>query len=395
MPPVPPAAAVIGFSPLHGDARVRRQIRALSSLCDVTAMGFTDPGIAGVRFVDVNRRPLTVPGKAGTALLLKAGCFEAVNRSDEAVGHTADALKGRDFALIVANDVDALPVALAHGRGAKILFDAHEYAPREHEQRFLWRFFVQRYREHLCRTGIPRVDGMTTVGPAIAEAYARAFGVRPAIVLNAPYHRATPCTPRSDRLIRMVHHGIAVPQRRLETLIDAMAHLDDRFRLDFMLVPSRPRCLAALKRRAASDRRISFVPPVASDEIVRTLSDYDVGVCAVPPEGFSLRHALPNKFFDFIQARLCIAIGPSPEMKRLVERHDLGVVAADFTAESLAEVLGALDRPRVEAFRRAADIAAAELCYERSAEVLQGIVRRLLDLEEPDSTCHVAPTHGG
>ena len=222
---------------------------------------------------------------------------------------------------------------------------------------------------------------MTTVGPAIADEYARVFGVRPSVVLNAPYYHAAPRVQRDSNVIRMVHHGSASPPRRLETMIDAMARLDERFRLDFMVVPSDPGYLAALKKRAASDSRIAFVPPVKPTEIVERLSAYDVGLYSLPPDNFNARHALPNKFFDFIQARLCVAIGPSPEMTRLVAQHGCGVVAKDFTAQALAETLRTLDRQKVEACRQAADIAAVDLCYERSAEVLLDSARKLLGLE--------------
>ena len=113
---------------------------------------------------------------------------------------------------------------------------------------------------------------------------------------------------------------------------------------------------------------------------------YDIGLYSLAPNSFNARYALPNKLFDLIQARLCVAIGPSPEMKRIVEQYDCGVVAQDFTAETLAETLRALDRPRVEACRRAADAAAAELCCEKSAKVLLGIVRDLLDRDADDES---------
>ena len=261
---------------------------------------------------------------------------------------------------------------------------------RQLEDWFLWRFFMQDYKEYLCRTRIPQVDAMTTVGPAIADEYMRVFGVRPAIVLNAPYYRAMPCVPRDGDIIRMVHHGGASRRRRLEVMIDAMALLDERYRLDLMLIPSDPKCLASLKRRASPDPRIAFPSPVKPDEIVEKISEYDVGLYSLPPKSFNARYAMPNKFFDFIQARLCIAIGPSPEMKQLVEQHDCGVVAQDFTAEALAKTLRTLDRRKVEAARRAADAAAAELCYEKSAEVLLGLVRDLLRLGANEGPNHDA-----
>ena len=382
-----PSAAVLSFSPLHRDARVQRQIRALRSICRVTAFGFTDPGIEGVQFVDASRRQLSMPRKALKAIQLKARLFGAVYDSEEAVRKTAAALENHDFDLIVANDIHTLPVALTNRRQAKILFDAHEYAPRQFESSYLWRHLFQTYQEHLCRTGIPQADAMTTVGPAIAEEYARVFGVRPAVVLSAPYYQAVRCEPRHDSTIRMVHHGSATRARRLEVMIDAMALLDERYRLDFMLIPNDSRYLSELQKRASSNPRIAFIPPVEPERIVETISGHDVGLCAYKPHSFNGYYALTNKFLDAIQARLCIVINPLEEMKKLVDKFDCGVIASDYTPRALAETLRALDRPRVEACRRAADAAAAELCYEKSAEVLLDIVRDLLGLgadEEPN-----------
>ena len=57
-------------------------------------------------------------------------------------------------------------------------------------------------------------------------------------------------------------------------------------------------------------------------ELPRMANDYDVGLYLLPPTNFNQRYALPNKFFEFIQGRLAIAIGPSPEMAKLVERSN-------------------------------------------------------------------------
>ena len=356
-------------------------------------MGLTDPDMEGVHFVDVSPRRrmissriLGVFEKILKACQLKIGCFEPAYRLDQRVRHAAEVLKDHEFSLIVANDINTLPLALMYRRGAKVLFDAHEYAPRQLESWFLWRFFLRKYIEYLCRTRIPLVDAMTTVGPAIGKEYEREFGVRPSIVLNAPRYHAMAYSQRDERVIRMIHHGSAARYRRLEIMIDAVAQLDERFRLDFMLVPGHSNYVDRLRKRAACDPRIGFIPPVSPERIVERIASYDVSLCTYAPHSFNARYALPNKFFDSLQARLCIAIGPLPEMKRLVERYDCGVVADDFTAKALAESLNKLDRRRVEVCRRAAEVAATELCYEHSAEVLQKIARDLLGLGGDDAT---------
>ena len=48
---------------------------------------------------------------------------------------------------------------------------------------------------------------------------------------------------------------------------------------------------------------------------------------------------IPNKFFEFIQARLCIAIWPSVEMKNLLNEYNLGLVSVAFNVDELAMLL--------------------------------------------------------
>ena len=76
--------------------------------------------------------------------------------------------------------------------------------------------------------------------------------------------------------------------------------------------------------------------------IVDTIAQYDIGLFLLSPANFNYYHALPNKLFEFVQARLAVAIGPSPEMARIVNDHDLGIVAPDFEPTTMAAHLNAL-----------------------------------------------------
>jgi hypothetical protein len=161
-------------------------------------------------------------------------------------------------------------------------------------------------------------------------------------------------------------------------MIEAMRHLDERFTLDFVLVPSVPRYLEQLKSAAGADRRIRFLPPVAMQELPRFLNGYDAGIYLLPPNNFNNRFSLPNKFFEFVQARLAIVVGPSPEMAAQVRRHDMGVVAEDFTPAAFARAVSGLDRPRIAHYTVQAHLAARELCFERAAESLTVAIDRML-----------------
>lgn len=53
----------------------------------------------------------------------------------------------------------------------------------------------------------------------------------------------------------------------------------------------------------------------------------------IPPATFNHIWCLPNKFFDFLQARLGIVTGPSPERARIVDEEASDAAAARYSGE--------------------------------------------------------------
>ncbi len=373
-------ALVLSFSPIARDPRVMRQVRALAPRFELTVAGFGEPPQGVARFVKLAwpQGPRISLARAGKALLLAARRFETYYWKLAYVKQGREALNGSRFDLVVANDVNTLPLALALADGAPVLFDAHEYSPREFEDRLVFRLLRAPYLDYLCRRYLSRARAVTTVAEGIADAYFAGYGVRADVVPSAPaYAELRPGAVDPTR-VRMVHHGAAAPSRKLELMIGAMDLLDERFELDLMLVPGDPRYIARIADMAKRNARIRVLPPVRMEEIVPFTNQYDVGLFLLPPTNFNYAHALPNKFFEFIQARLAVAIGPSPEMKRLVDRYDCGVVSEDFTPQSLARALSALNPERLAELKANADRAAAELCWEKQEPVFLAAVERAM-----------------
>ena len=87
---------------------------------------------------------------------------------------------------------------------------------------------------------------------------------------------------------------------------------------------------------------------------------------------------LPNKFFEFVQGRLAVGVGPTPDMASLVREHNLGVVSRDFSSRAMARELNGLEIKDIEKFKGNAHRAARELSFEPSAEIFMAEVGRLL-----------------
>jgi hypothetical protein len=233
----------------------------------------------------------------------------------------------------------------------------------------VWRLLVAPYSHWQCRRYLPQVASMMTVGQGIADEYEREFGVRAMVVTNAPSHERLEPTPVHNP-VRILHHGIASRGRGLREMIRLIDLLDERFTLDLVLVEASPGHRDELIRAASHNPRVRFPEPRRMHELVILANDYDIGLYLLPPSNLNRRYALPNKFFEFIQARLAVAIGPSPEMAEIVRRYGCGIVAEDFTAESLATALNALDGSSIAALKRASDVAARELCAEENEDLV-------------------------
>jgi glycosyltransferase involved in cell wall biosynthesis len=282
-----------------------------------------------------------------------------------------DRLRHVQADVVLANDLDTLPIALS--LGLPVAFDAHEYAPRQLAGKLWWQLLVAPYTTWQCRTYIPQVASMTTVAPGIADEYERLTGVRATVVTNAPPYADLEPTPVHVP-IRILHHGGAHRGRGFEEMIRIADLVDERFTIDFVLVEGTPGYRDELMHRARDKPNISFPPPRPMRELPRMANDYDIGLYLLPPTNFNRRHALPNKFFEFIQGRLAVVVGPSPEMARLLRRYGCGIVADDFKPETLAAALNALDDEAIAALKRASDTAARELTAERNAELVVAAV---------------------
>jgi len=375
-----PTILVISFSPIHRDARVLREISALAELGDVTSAGY---GVAPPHVVDHVRVPdgaASLPQTPAGVLGLALRRLRASELAAPAARDAVRRLSGHEFDVVVANDARAIPTAFAVAHGAPVWADMHEWAPEERTHVTSWRLLVAPLMDHICREYLPRCAAVTTVAGSIADLYREHYGVAPRLVRNAaPYADLEPSAPREDGTVRLVHSGGAVAGRSIEAMIDAVGAASPHLTLDLYLVPGNDggRYLRALRRRARGCSRIAFHEPVAPAELPGELNGYDVGIYWIPPFNTNARLALPNKIFDFVQARLAVAAGPTLEMARIINDFGIGVVTEDFEPGSIVTALNALTPEDVAVYKSRCARAARELSFEHEAATIREIIDEL------------------
>ncbi|TRW47585.1 glycosyltransferase family 4 protein [Georgenia yuyongxinii] len=370
-----PRILVLSFSPIAKDARVLKQVRLFAEQYAVTTCGYGEsPDGVGehIRIPDEY-----VYWQKDRSLLLQRR-FAAVYRRNAVMDYLWDRLPRGSFDVVLADDVDTVPLALRLAPHGGVHADLHEYAPREKEDLARWRVFVGPYMAWLCREYVTQCASVTTVGQGIADEYQRVFGIPAGVVTNAaPYVDLEPIPVGNP--IRMVHSGNAMRARGLVELVDAVVRARADVTLDLYLMPTEHDLLDELAVRSAGSGRVTIHDPVPYAHLVGTLNRYDVGVHVLPPVNFNNKWALPNKVFDYVQARLGLLVGPSPEMARMVREHDLGVVTEDFTTEATIAAIEALTPERVAAMKQAAHASAYELSAETQVQGWERAIDALME----------------
>ncbi|OMH27064.1 hypothetical protein BKD30_04020 [Tersicoccus phoenicis] len=377
-----PRILCISFSDIRADSRVLRQVGVLAEFGEVTTLSYGDRPDAATEHLRIDESLPSLPQTPSGVFRLLLRRYASLELTAPAVAAAHRLAQCEQFDLIVANEARAVPLALrlsAELGKVPVWGDLHEWAPEERVHVLSWRLLIKPFMTDVCRRYLPRLDAVTAVNEPIAQLYRERFGIACDVVRNAaPYQALTPSAPAQD--IRLVHSGGAVPGRNLEGTIDAAIALGEGYTLDLYLVKARDggKYWTELKERASASDRITFHDAVAPADLARTLNQYDIGIFSLPPRTVNHRFMLPNKFFDFVQARLAVVFGPSPVTTELIEEHGLGAVAEDFSTESLVRTVRGLSREQIRAGKQHADEAAHELSSEREEEVERTILRRLL-----------------
>jgi hypothetical protein len=369
----------VSFSPIHADSRVLRQLEVLRQHGEVTTVGYGPAPDGVARHIEVPARASSLPetpiGVLKLALHLHDG-VELTAPGEKAVRR--ETMQSGPYDLVVANDARALPLAFAAAGSAPVLADMHEWSPEERATVFVWRVLVGPYMAHLCKKYLPRAAAVTSVSSGLACLYSERYGVETEVVRNAADLQDLKPSEVDPSNIRLVHSGTADAERNIVELIEAVETLGDGFSLDLYLLEVPGGHLNVIRKLATATPRVTVHDPVPPDTLPRVLNQYDVGVFLYPLKTLSHLYHLPNKFLDFVQARLGLIFSPAPEIDAHISQYGLGLITADTTADALVEALRHITPEDVERFKKASDTAARALSSEPDRVTQDALVARLL-----------------
>jgi hypothetical protein len=302
-------------------------------------------------------------------------------------------LKSIDFDLIISNDLLTLPAIIYLSKinnNKPVILDLHEYFPEEFPDNIKWRIFVKNFYIYLLKKYNEELKKMKliTVNESIAKLYKNNFNLNNfEIITNSPYYHDISPKIDSTNKIKLVHIGGATKSRKLENMILAFNYLEkdlrSNFELDFYLIANDEDSKKYIKYLKELSNKIEnidikFLNPIPNNELISNLSAYDIGLSYIYPSNVNYLYCLPNKLFEYIQARLSILSSPNPEMAKIVKEYDIGLVTENYSPESLAKSLKLFNKENITKFKENTDKAAKILNYNNEAKKLINIVDQLI-----------------
>jgi glycosyltransferase involved in cell wall biosynthesis len=246
---------------------------------------------------------------------------------------------------------------------------------------------------------VQRARAVVTVSPPISEQLALDYGLAtdPIVVRNTPQIalRADGVTVREvcmldPHVALVVYSGGITARRGIGTLLEAVQAMPGTHLA--VVAPSREVVTPFLKGLDAGfvAERLHVVPFVAPSEVAHFLSSADV--CVHPlwthENGRKiLNHAwaLPNKWFEYIQARVPVVVSDVEYLSQLVRSLGIGEV---FHAEDSDSLQVALRRVLAERRRYAdaiTDALIAESTWQVDGNRLLRVYANLLDKQDLDT----------
>lgn len=367
---------MLTYGGLDKDPRPNRQIRWLNKLYDVYGAGIRPSGNEA-RFFPLKK--IAIRSQVFRLPLLKIGLYNTFYW-DKYKKLFVSSVKDIKFDIIIAHEIRLVPLALRIGQSATVLLDAHEYSPENFSDQFLWRFFFKKYYIWLCEKYLRSCGAVVTPSRGVSNEYQKQFGIRSQVITNASDYRHLAPSKVNKGKIRIIHHGNASASRNLELMIKVMDFLDDRYLLDLMLVRNRSnkRYFNKLNQIVQKKVNVRIISPVEFMEIVPFINKYDIGFIFRSSVNLNLKFGLGNKFFEFIQARLMLAVGPIPEMAKIVKEYDLGLVSKDFNPRTMANSIRSMSVEDILYHKNQSHKYAKELSSEKNKVKFRNIVAELV-----------------
>lgn len=172
----------------------------------------------------------------------------------------------------------------------------------------------------------------------------------------------------------IIYHGALTTGRGIENLIKAISHFDD---VGLVVLGNGSVDYTEQLKQYILKNQVSHKVILRSAVPIGQLWKYvgaaDVSMATIEFSAKSYYFALPNKFFESIQSMTPVIASDGPEMKRIIEKYEIGLTCKPDNVEDICCCIEKMrsDKAFYDSCKNNLNKAKEELCWEREKEVLK------------------------
>jgi len=279
--------------------------------------------------------------------------------------------------ILLSNDLDTLlpNYLVSFLQGKKIVYDSHELFPEIPE--LIHKPFVKKCWSNLESWIFPKLKNTYTVCNSIASYYQSKYKIDFKTIINLPKEKENqvgqfPFNYKDQKII--LYQGAVNLGRGLELMINTMPFLENML----LVIIGDGDILNNLKQQVKHNNlthKIHFLGKISPEKLHKLTPLADLGISVEEDLGLNYRFALPNKIFDYIQAKVPILVSDLPEMKKIAINYNVGEIVKSRNPTELAkQIIKLLEKD----FSKELKIAKKELVWENQEEKLLTIYKNLI-----------------
>lgn len=253
------------------------------------------------------------------------------------------------FDLLVSNDLDTLPANYLASRiksSTRLVYDSHELFTEVPE--LTSRPKVRNVWLGIEKKIFPKLETVITVNPSIAEIYSKRYGLSLFVVRNVSplWHpeniksKQQLGLPDDKKIIILQGSGINVDRGGEEAVL-AMNHLENTLLLFVGSGDVIPQLKNLVKENKLTSK-VKFVDRLPYREMMNYTFHADIGLSLDKNTNPNYQFSLPNKVFDYIHTTTPIVCSNLIEIKRIIEKYDVGRIIPSHSPKAIAETISSI-----------------------------------------------------